>query len=109
MYPAPLLECPSILDESPGNHVIARKRGVRSTRLLVHLIPVFSYRSAAKRRWIGKVDFQCHVIFTCVKFPFTNKIEEMYERSLISVKGEPRSTSCLSSPLFILPLFYLRD
>ena len=29
--------------------------------------------------------------------------------SLVSVKVEPRSTSRLSSALFILPLFYLRD
>ena len=33
----------------------------------------------------------------------------MHERSLVSVKVEPRSTSRLSSALFILPLFYLRD
>ena len=29
--------------------------------------------------------------------------------SLVRVKLEPRSTSRLSSALFILPLFYLRD
>ena len=46
---------------------------------------------------------------TCVKFTFANKIEAMHERSLVSVKVEPRSTSRLSSALFILPLFYLRD
>ena len=45
----------------------------------------------------------------CVKFMFANKIEAMHERSLVSVKIEPRSTSRLSSALFILPLFYLRD
>ena len=33
----------------------------------------------------------------------------MHERSLVSVKVEPRSTSRLRSGLFILPLFYLRD
>ena len=33
------------------------------------------------------------------------KIEAMHERSLVSVKVEPRSTSRLSSALFILPLF----
>ena len=33
----------------------------------------------------------------------------MRERSLVSVKVEPGSTSRLSSALFILPLFYLRD
>ena len=33
----------------------------------------------------------------------------MHERSLVSVKVEPRSTSRLSSALFILPLLYLRD
>ena len=59
------------------------------------------------------VDFQCHVIFTCVracvKFAFANEIEAMHERSLVSVKVEPRLTSRLSSAVFILPLFYLRD
>ena len=33
----------------------------------------------------------------------------MHERSLVSVKVEPCSTSRLSSALFILPLFYLHD
>ena len=33
----------------------------------------------------------------------------MHERSLVSVKVEPRSTSRLISALFNLPLFYLRD
>ena len=38
---------------------------------------------------------------TCVKFTFENKIiEAMHERSLVSVKVEPRSTSRLSSPFF---------
>ena len=47
---------------------------------------------------------------TCVKFTFANKIiEAMHERSLVRAKVEPRSTSRLSSALFILPLFYLRD
>ena len=32
----------------------------------------------------------------------------MHERSHVSVKVKPRSTSRLSSALFILPLFYLR-
>ena len=36
-------------------------------------------------------------------------MEAMQEKSLESVKVEPRSTSRLSSALFILPLFYLRD
>ena len=39
---------------------------------------------------------------TCVKFTFANKIEAMHERSLVSVKIEPRSTSRLSSALFSL-------
>ena len=43
---------------------------------------------------------------TCVKFTFANKIEAMHERSLVSLRIEPRSTSRLSSTLFILPLFY---
>ena len=46
---------------------------------------------------------------TCAKLPLGNKIEAMHERSLASVKVEPRSTSRLSSALFILHLFYLRD
>ena len=44
---------------------------------------------------------------TCVKSVFANEIEAMHERSLVSV-NKPRSTSSLSSVLFILPLFYLR-
>ena len=31
----------------------------------------------------------------------------MHEKSLVNAKLEPRSTSSLSSVLFILPLFYL--
>ena len=46
---------------------------------------------------------------TCQKLTFANKIEAMHERSLVSVKAEPRSTSRLNSALFILNLFYLRD
>ena len=46
---------------------------------------------------------------SCVNFTFANKIEAMRERSLVSVKLEPRSTSRLRSAVFILPLFYLRD
>ena len=62
-----------------------------------------------------RVDFQCRVIFTCVrtytyvKFTFANRIEAMHEWSLVRVKVVPRSTSRLSSALFILPLLYLRD
>ena len=44
-----------------------------------------------------------------IKFTFANKIEVMRERSLASVKVEPRLISCFSSALSILPLFYLRD
>ena len=44
-----------------------------------------------------RVDFQCsRVIFnvrTCVKFTFANEIEAVYQRSLVSVKVEPRSTT----------------
>ena len=44
-----------------------------------------------------RVDFQCsRVIFnvrTCVKFTLANEIEAVYERSLVSVKVEPRSTT----------------
>ena len=42
---------------------------------------------------------------TCVKFTFANKIEAMHERSLVSVKVEPRSTSRLSSARFICLYF----
>ena len=35
-------------------------------------------------------------------------MEAVHERSLVSVKVEPRSTSRLSSALFILPLFYFK-
>ena len=38
--------------------------------------------------------------------PLEKKVEAMYETSLLSVKVEPRSTSRLSSALFILPLQY---
>ena len=34
-----------------------------------------------------RVDFQCRVIFTCVKFTFANKIEAMHERSLVKRKS----------------------
>ena len=59
-----------------------------------------------------RVDFQCRVIFTCVlcvKFTFANKIEAMHERSLVNVKVERLLTYRLSSALFLLSLFYLRD
>ena len=46
---------------------------------------------------------------TWVKFTLANKIEAIYERSHISIKVEPRSTSRLFSTLYILPLFYLSD
>ena len=49
------------------------------------------------------------LVRTCVKFPFANRIEAMYERSHVSVKVEPRSTSRLISALYILPLFCVRD
>ena len=46
---------------------------------------------------------------TCVKFSFATKIEAMHKRSLVSVKVDHLSTSHLTSALFTLPLFYLRD
>ena len=49
------------------------------------------------------------LVRTCVKFPFANRIEAMYERSHVSVKVEPRSTSRLISTLYILPLCCVRD
>ena len=57
-----------------------------------------------------RVDFHYNFyVRPCVKFKFANKIEAMYERSHVSIKVEPRSTSRLISTLYILPLFYLRD
>ena len=57
-----------------------------------------------------RVDLQySFYVRTCVKFKFANKIEAMYERSHVSMKVEPRSTSLLISTRYILPLFYLRD
>ena len=47
-----------------------------------------------------KVHFLGRVLFTCVR---AYKIEAMYERSLVSVKVEPCSTSRLSSALIISP------
>ena len=48
-----------------------------------------------------RADFHCRV-----KFTIANRIEAMYERSLVSVKEEPRSTSRLISTLYILPPFF---
>ena len=48
--------------------------------------PLF-YLRKQKLRDIGKVDFHCHVMFTCV-----NKIEVMYEVSRVNVKVERGST-----------------
>ena len=46
---------------------------------------------------------------TCANFTSANKIAAMHEIWHVSVKVEPRSTSRLSSTLYILPLFYLLD
>ena len=40
---------------------------------------------------VGEAQFRA--IFTSVKFRFANKIDVMHERSLVSVKVDPRSTS----------------
>ena len=45
-------------------------------------------------------------MYMWVKFTFPYYVEAMHERSLVSVKVEPRSTSRLNSALFILLLFY---
>ena len=45
-------------------------------------------------------------MYMWVKFTFPYYVEAMHERSLVSVKVEPRSTSRLNSALFIVPLFY---
>ena len=46
---------------------------------------------------------------TWVKFTFANKIEAIYERWRVNVKVKPHSTSSLSSTLYILPLYNLRE
>ena len=43
---------------------------------------------------------------TCVKFTFANKIEAIHERLLVSVKVEPRSTSHLSSALYLASILF---
>ena len=60
-------------------------------------------------KWL--ISNACRGIFSCVgAFTLANRIvAAMHERSLVSVKVESRSTSRLSSALFIFPLFYLRD
>ena len=57
-----------------------------------------------KVRWL----LQIATVHTCVKLTFKNNIEATYERSHVSVKVEPRSSSRLISTLYFLPLFYLR-
>ena len=42
-----------------------------------------------------------------INVDFSNNIEAMFERSHVKVKVEPRSTSRLSSTLYILPLSYI--
>ena len=54
-----------------------------------------------KRRGKSWGSLKCHT-----SPPLEKKVEAMYETSLLSVKVEPRSTSRLSSALFILPLQY---
>ena len=57
---------------------------------------------------LGVIPVLCNFhMRTCTKFLFANTLEAMHERSLVRVKIEPCSTSCLSSALFILPLVYL--
>ena len=44
---------------------------------------------------------------TCVTFTFANKIEAMHERSLVSVKVEPRSTSRFEAQHFLPRLYFI--
>ena len=95
------------------------KERVRTTfsKLSVRRTPSLGSASCVRSKKVRlRVAFKYRVIFyvrTSVKFTFANKIagEAMHERSFVhvSVKIEPRSTSRLSSALFILPLFYLCD
>ena len=65
-------------------------------------------RPARKRMGHGFPVSHNFYVHKCLKFMFAN-VEAIHERSLVRVEVEPCSTSCLSSALFILPLFYLRD
>ena len=86
---------------------------VLSTRSLTVAL-LRSVHAWVARRWSSlscvRLDFPLlgnFYVRTCVKFTLANKIEALYEKSHVSVKVEPRSTSRLLSTLYILPLFYL--
>ena len=69
------------------------------------------FNTGSNFNYLSKSWFPLSRIFyvrTCVKLTFKNNIEAMYDRSHVSVKVEPRSSSRLISTLYFLPLFYLR-
>ena len=68
---------------------------------------VKSVKSAARDLYAPHINNKKHS--SQPKGGFPNKVEAMHEMSLVNVKIESRSTSCLSSTLYILPLFYLRE
>ena len=115
--------------ESLAEIIISQTTAVRfANHKLEHLEALFSFEDCSlvsKECWEGRKcsarEFRAELplgliwsvaqfsyVRTCANFTFANKIEAMHESSLVSVKVEPRSTSRLSSALFILPLFYLR-
>ena len=55
-------------------------------------------------RWDLVCSIHCHVIFTCVKFAFANKIEAMYERLHVLCKRKSRNSLNLT---FNLNTLYL--
>ena len=79
-------------DEGKGKEK-KRERGVEEKKAMVALLGL-----------ISSVAY-----FYEQQLKFANTIEAIHERSHVSVKVEPRLTSRLSSAIFILPLFYLRD
>ena len=99
--------------------IVDHKQRVRPTfsKLSVRRTPSLGWASCVRVRKkfvLGLIQVSRNFyVRTSVKFTFANKIAEeaMHERSFVhvSVKIEPCSTSRLSSALFILPSFYLRD
>ena len=66
------------------------------------------FRASSSRK-LGREQKKKDYLRTCANFTSANKIAAMHEIWLVSVKVEPRSTSPLSSTLYVLPLFHLPD
>lgn len=56
-----------------------------------------------------KVDFHCHINFTCthVKFTCTDKIEAMYARPFVNVKVEQDSTFTFTLTPILYYLYFI--